>query len=235
MIRLSEKTGQPEFTMFLNEQEQAEANIELRNLSSDNYFFDGGYSDAERKILCIHSEWDSTETIKLPLSCIEFKYRSADKLSHRDFLGSLMALNIKRETIGDICVSDGITKIVVTDTVKPLILSEIRKIGSAGVRVSEDDSFDIKVERNFTDISGTVASLRADAVLSTAVNTSREKIIKLIKENGIEINGIKQYSPSADINVGDKFSMRGFGKFILAETGGISKKGRIRITIRKYN
>lgn len=51
----------------------------------------------------------------------------------------------------------------------------------------------------------------------------------------MEINGIKQYSPSADINVGDKFSMRGFGKFILAETGGISKKGKIRITIRKYN
>ena len=70
MIRLSEKTGQPEFTMFLNEQEQAEANIELRNLSSDNYFFDGGYSDAERKILCIHSEWDSTETIKLPFSSL---------------------------------------------------------------------------------------------------------------------------------------------------------------------
>lgn len=235
MIRLSEKTGQPEFTMFLNEQEQAEANIELRSLSPDNYFFDGGYSDAERKILCIHSEWDLPETIKLPLSCMEFRYRSADKLSHRDFLGSLMALNIKRETIGDICVSDGITKIVVMDTVKPLILSEIRKIGSAGVRVSEDNSFDITVERDFTDISGTVASLRADAVLSTAVKTSREKITKLIKENGMEINGIKQYSPSANINAGDKFSMRGFGKFILAETGGISKKGRIRITIKKYN
>ena len=69
----------------------------------------GGREEAERKILRFGSEAELGYEQPFPICCIRIRPLSAkfaDKLSHRDYLGALMGLGIKREVIGDIIVSD---------------------------------------------------------------------------------------------------------------------------------
>ena len=62
-------------------------------------------------------------------------------LSHRDILGSLMALGIKRETVGDILIEEGRAVVFVCGDVKEYILNQVEKIGRVGVDMTEGCSF----------------------------------------------------------------------------------------------
>ncbi|MGN1037007.1 MAG: YlmH/Sll1252 family protein [Ruminococcus sp.] len=168
------------------------------------------------------------------MKCLTFVYRKSDVLTHRDFLGSLMALRLKRETVGDIVVSEGKTQIFVTDTASKLICSTVGKIGRTGVKIYDDMPFDIVKKQEFQDICGTVASMRADSVISLALRISREKSAQLIRNTGIQINFTPVFSVSYEMKCKDVFSVKGYGKFIIDEISGISKKGRLHIAVKKY-
>lgn len=145
-----------------------------------------------------------------------------------------MHLGIKREMVGDIVIDEGIAQIALLKTVEDLVTSEIRKIGNAGVKYNERFPGILKKLQNFKEISGTVASLRLDGVVGLGLNLSRSKTAAIIKGNGIEVNSIPKYDCSLILNEGDVFSVRGYGKFKLSEISGITKKGRIHITVLKY-
>ena len=97
----------PTATGFLSPQEQAAAQHLLNALGCrEGYVLWGGYDGAERKRLLFLPEWmaepDGTEIAAVRAAC-----RSGGDLTHRDFLGSLMALGLTREKIGDILVEKG--------------------------------------------------------------------------------------------------------------------------------
>ena len=97
----------PTATGFLSPQEQAAAQHLLNALGCrEGYVLWGGYDGAERKRLVFLPEWmaepDGTEVAAVRAAC-----RSGGDLTHRDFLGSLMALGLTREKIGDILVEKG--------------------------------------------------------------------------------------------------------------------------------
>lgn len=152
-----------------------------------------------------------------------FNYREADKPSHRDFLGAVMSLEIKREMIGDILVGGKRTVIFVLNTVAPLV-EEISRVGRCGVRVTRDFCIEDIPQRQFDEISATVSSLRLDAVLSAALRLSREKTQELIKSKGVTLNHVITYEPSEKMSESDVFSVKGAGKFELSRIGGLSKK-----------
>lgn len=100
----------PYFMPFMSERKQALLVSELKKAYFDNYLFFGGYDDSERKMLGLF--FDEPSTSMFPICGIEFSFRKCDRLTHRDFLGSLMSLGIERETVGDILVEDGRAVIV---------------------------------------------------------------------------------------------------------------------------
>lgn len=95
----------PYFMPFMSERKQALLASKLKKAYFDNYLFFGGYDDSERKMLGLF--FDEPSTSMFPICGIEFSFRKCDRLTHRDFLGSLMSLGIERETVGDILVEDG--------------------------------------------------------------------------------------------------------------------------------
>lgn len=195
----------------------------------------GGYENAQRKMLCVYSSFCADSFMQeYPLKCLTFAYRSEDKLNHRDFLGSFMGMRLKRETIGDILVSEGKTQTFVTDTAARLIISDISKIGRVGVKVSDDMPFELTNTQKFRDMSGTVASLRLDCIVSLAAKISREKAAALIRSDKVEVNHLAASSVSCELKEGDILSVRGFGRYILSGITGSTKKGRIHINLRKY-
>ncbi len=233
MIGICEKSYAPRFSSFLDERQTALVRSFLNERGFERYGFYGGYEDASRKVLGVFPPyWDEAE--KYPISAVSFKYRDIDKLSHRDFLGAFMSRQIKRDMLGDIIVGTGNTVAFVYDTVKPVLLSEISKIGSVGVKAAEEVNPHIQIEQSFKEKNGSVSSLRLDSILALAAGISRGKASDVIKGGNVTVNYSAAVSPSAEMNVGDVFSARGFGKFILSSVNGKTKKDRYHVTVKKY-
>lgn len=195
-----------------------------------NYSFSGGYKENERVLLCIEY---ADEPYKLPIDII--KLNSSNPVSHRDILGALMGTGIKRDVIGDIVKADDCFYIFVLNSITDYIMQNFEKAGKAKVDLLKVDSFnedDIKTE--FQQITGTVASLRFDSIISSACKISRAQAVKLIKAGQCFVNSRCVSDPAFNLNQADKFTVRGSGKFILSEVGALSKKGRTFIKINKF-
>ena len=233
MIRLSDKKGAV-YSSFLNEKECANAQRRLESFGCKNFRFYGVFNDPARKMLCVYREYFEPCDDDFPIDCLTFVFKNEGKLSHRDFLGALMALGIKRETVGDIVIEGTTAQIAVCRAVKNVIVNDIKKIGSEGVKYKEDFVGILEKRQDFKEIDGTVQSMRLDAVAGLALGLSRTKTAALIKSAGAEVNFVLRNDCSFILSEQDVFSIRGFGKFIVAENSGITKKGRIHIKVLKY-
>ena len=221
------------FSSFLDERQCGLCRQVLESEKYENYTFWGGYDDAERQILCVYAPYSDVEKEVFPLKAVTYKYRKTDKLSHRDFLGSLMALQITRDCVGDIIVGEGQACAFVRDTVADEALG-ISKIGRVGVKSSLGFEKQLIPKHEFREISGTVASMRTDCIVSMALRVSREKAAALIKNSSVEVNCAHCDSVKYLLKPGDKFSVRGYGKFLFKSADGMTKKDRVHITICKY-
>lgn len=234
MIELCEKSCQPRFSYFLNEHEALLAQSVMEEQGCEVYKLYGGYEEASRKILGIFPlYWEDGESF--PISALSIKYREADKLSHRDFLGVFMSKQIKRDRLGDIIIESGKAVAFVHDSVKDTLIFEVSKIGSVGVKITEEKNPVIHAEKNFIEKSGTVSSLRLDSIVGMAAGISREKSAMLIKGGNVSVMYSVEMSASRQLSEGEIFSVRGHGKFILHSVNGRTKKDRLHITVKKYN
>ncbi|MBQ8515383.1 MAG: RNA-binding protein [Ruminococcus sp.] len=221
-------------TRFLDERQVFLAQQWLSSRADCQVRLWGGYDGAQRKICCVYPEWMQLENEDLPLVCLTFQYRESDGLTHRDFLGAFMSCGIQRETVGDIVTGTGRTQAFVTEAVVPL-LRDLTKIGRCGVKVSDSQPFDMPLVQNFREISGTVASMRIDAVAALAIHESREKTVRLLQQGRIEVNYSEVTSSSLPVDEGDILVVRGCGKFRIKSVTGLSKKGRLHILIEQYH
>ena len=238
MLRRCERNYSPVYSSaFLDERQCAAAERFLRRRTGDGlmYMRWGGFEDAQRKMLCVYNEY-SADYVKdeFPMRCLTFTFRKEDRLTHRDFLGSFMGLRLKRETIGDIIIAEGIAQAFAADTAARLILDLTAKIGRVGVKISDSEPFSLEARQEFSDIGGTVASLRLDCVVGLAAKVSRENAARLIRSEKVSVNHFPVMTLSHELHEGDVISVRGSGKFILSKINGTTKKGRIHINLRKY-
>ncbi len=227
-IYLCEKRHCGTFYGFLNERESQI--IKDNVYMSEECLFWGGYPQAKRLVFgCGENDVSS-----FPISALCFTYRNEFKLTHRDFLGSLMALGIERSTIGDILVFDGQAIVFVKTEISSYIKQEVRKIGRVGVKISDYDSTDFSYIQEYDELSFTISSLRLDVFVSALCNLSREKATKLIASENVTVNHQLQTSNSRTLNVGDVVTIKKYGKFVFTDNNGFSKKGRIRVLVKHF-
>ena len=89
-------------------------------------------------------------------------------------------------------------------------------------------------EQKVKEIRDTVATLRLDAVTAAGFSMSRGKAAELIAAGRVQKNYREVTKGDASVAQGDVISARGLGKFEVAEVGGLSKKGRTGILLRRY-
>lgn len=231
----AQNSGHSAFSFFLDERECAGV-AKLDRHWDDRYLLYGGYTGAQRCILGIFPAAQEPDTTGFPIVGMTFTYRAADLLTHRDFLGAFMALNITRETVGDILISRSGGRAVAFfyTTVADCVMQEITKIGSVGVKVSAGAAVTEDMLPRFEEIHAFVASARLDAVLSAAVKLSRGKSADLISRELVRVNAVVCTKPEKLLDPGEVLSVRGYGKFCFAEICGKSSKERIHIRIKKY-
>ena len=95
------------YSAFLDERQCMLCEKVMASVKYENYLLWGGYEGAERKMLCVYPQYgDDDIKNSFPMTAVTFRFRNEDRLDHRDHLGSLMALGITRDSVGDILVGD---------------------------------------------------------------------------------------------------------------------------------
>ena len=230
------KNHEEKHSEFLNPFEVKNA-VSIINSNDDiEYSIDGGYDNAERAIINIFPYYTQKEDIEPSTSILEisgnFKFSS---ISHRDYLGSLLGLGLKREKIGDILVGDNNCHIIVDKDISDFIIFNLKKVGKNSIRIKEIERTEIIIpEQEYEEISTTVSSLRLDNIVSQAYNISRSKVVNIIESGYVQVNYEKIIRSSYTVDEGSKISVRTKGKFILSEIGCTTRKDKIRIKIKKY-
>ena len=230
MLYRAENDGTVQFLGFLREEE---ALVALA-AANKNAFLYGGYDNAERTFLCIYPDWLERDDIEFPITALTFKYRKSDTLAHKDFLGALMSLGIKRETVGDILITEGKAVVFLASDIAGYVINELHTIGRVGVSVCRGIEGELPCASKKQTIRSTVASLRLDCVVAALCNLSRNSADELLRDGRVMLNSIITEKATKTISVGDKLTVRGYGKYVVTSTEGVTRKGRSVIVIEKY-
>ena len=218
-----------EYSFFLDPFEQ-EVIESIANKNKIDIKFIGGNDLAERKIFIANFFYEPIVESNY-ISILQFDH---DGLSHPDVLGSLMSLNLDRETIGDIVIDKNHCEFAILKDEASFVKYNLTKIKrqSINIEFKENNTLDIKLD-DFTNHSGFVSSLRLDNLISEFINTSRTKAKDLVKAKLVKVNYEIIDDPSKIINENSMISIRREGRFIFDEVTGTSKKGNSHITYRK--
>ncbi|SDD40636.1 RNA-binding protein [Sporomusa acidovorans] len=198
----------------------------------------GGYPGAERvKAAFVDTDFlEYADSFAFDLAAILIKCDSRYyHLSHRDVLGALMGLGIKREVLGDIIMAGDQCYLIADSAMAAYIIQNLTEVGQAVVSVAECALAMIPAkEEKVKEIRATVASLRLDAVAASGFGTSRTRMAEDITAAKIKINWQEAKSPSQAVKVGDIISMRGRGRIEVIEVPGQTKKGRYSILLKRF-
>ena len=218
-------------TGFLSMAEQAL----LEQTHPDGSFF-GGYEDADRRMLFFLPDWmehpedgDSICIVRASLP------KGSPKLTHRDFLGSLLGLGIDRSVIGDILVQEDGADILAASDMADYIVQNYVQAGRASVSCEILPLSGMRLPQlDVKECRDTVASLRLDSIAASMFSLSRGKAQEAIRQGLVAVNNRQILKPDHFLEEGDKVSLRGKGKAVLTRIGGKSRKDRDCIVFQRY-
>lgn len=257
-LKQYQKYGETVWTAFLDPAEQMEAESVLRHVP---HSFWGGYEGAERKIAIIGEElstgdggkWMASSPIQNPPSPVDgqrdgqrntlplqmqaiqvVRVTANVVLSHRSVLGSILGLGLSREKVGDLIVQENCCDVILQRELAEFVVNNLKYVGREKVSCRVVELSELLVpEKEGKEIFTTVASLRLDAVVSSALGVSREKASNLIEAERVNLNYKLATSGKKAVCEGDLISVRGYGRVEIAEVVGESKSGRVKIRIHK--
>ncbi|MFZ5639199.1 MAG: RNA-binding protein [Bacillota bacterium] len=225
-----------EVTDFCDPSQQALVDKTLGWLGEPAGEWRGGYGDAERRRLVIYPAYLDPAVLDDGIVLLEvtgnFKFQ---RVTHRDFLGALLSLGIKREKLGDIIVTADGCQVFADNGVKDYIAWNLQKIHRVTVRVREISRDALVLpDREAGSVSVTVPSLRLDAVTSAGFGVSRTKMAREIAAENVRLNWLVTKDGAAPVEAGDVISVRGRGRLEISEVRGATKKGRIALVLKCY-
>lgn len=203
------------------------------------YMFYGGFDSSERTMLILCPDKLDMEIIKnsfFKVVRILLPNDLKGKYAHKNYLGALMKLGIKREKIGDILVREDGADIVVEKDIAEYIkqgLSELTRFSKSKFEILDIEELE-KSENKKEEFTIIVPSLRLDAIVSELIRNSRTKANEAILSGRVFVNSENILKNSKSVKPGDTITIRGKGKFEFAEVSGNTKKDRSILKMFKY-
>ncbi len=200
------------------------------------YSLHAGYPDGERKLAAFGSEELFGCAYPSPIVCVKIAPASqkfAEALTHRDFLGALMGLGVRREVMGDILILDNVGYLFCLETIAPYIIDSLCEVRRTAVRCALSEPPDGLLQPPPI-TSAIIASERLDAIISAVYQLSRSGGKELIQQGRVFINSRLVQNASAALFPGALISVRGKGRFIYEGIDRETKKGRLRVLVRVY-
>ena len=186
-------------------------------------------ADRNRYIL---SQYDvSDDEFKIVVYKIKYNKKYYE-INHRNVLGSLMGLGIKRESLGDIVINNGDVYIACTEEISKFIESEFKFVGKAPIELEE---YNERIENviRYEDKNYFISSLRIDCVISAIYGISRSEAQELIIEGLVQVNHIINMNVSHVLKIDDIVSVRHKGKFKVTALNGKTRSDRLNVTLSK--
>ena len=229
------------YTGFLDLNEQNIYHMSSAELSFIRTELYGGYPFAERQILLMYPDafcYMENPSDCAPVCALLIRPRNgsfASPLTHRDYLGAILATGIERSLIGDILVFEERAVVFVMQSIASFLKDELTQVGRNPVSVSDADPQTVsEYMPKIKEITGSVASGRLDNLIAFAFRLSRSKAQELIASSRVFVDGKLEESPARMPKEGSVISARGAGRFRFEGAGNTSRKGRIFITLGLY-
>lgn len=233
-----------EYTDFLDMRQRQLLEKLLKDLKIKNYVAYGAYKTAERTAIILYPE-----KLEDVFEKENFDYNSVFGIiritlpnelkgmyTHRDYLGAVIKIGMKREKVGDIITSkDGADIVVLKDAEKYIReglkdLTRFSKSEFESLKIEE-----LKVEEPKTQILNIIIpSMRLDSVVSEAIRTSRAKATGIIKEERVFVNHELVTKGSKELKENDIITVRGKGRFKVGKILNQTKKGNLVIEVEKF-
>ena len=182
------------------------------------------YPFLEKKIIYF-GEYDNYITI--------FKAKKSDKIKHSNILGTLFSLGLTDDVIGDIIVMDDYFYLTTLTRLSSFIKNNLTIINGERIELLEETDIVLNKDR-FLKMKLLVSSMRVDTIVSKITNTNRLKVNSMIKDNIILVNYNTVKSSSLILKNNDILSIRKYGKYIIKNIIGTTKKNNLVLEIEKY-
>jgi RNA-binding protein YlmH len=192
----------------------------------------GVFKEAERRIIAF-SPYECT--INYPIDLLKVSSNTKfNKIGHRDYLGALMALGIKRVKLGDLVINKEVCYFPICSDLTDYICTNLNSVGKCSCSVSivlQESELDL--ENNFSLCHINVASMRIDCIASELCNISRTACQEVIKSGKVLID-YESCRNDKIVNEGSIITIRGSGKYKVMESTGFTKSGKCKLTVKKY-
>ena len=234
----ADQTGYMVFSDFLDGYQQSLLREWQRHLTTEVSFY-GGYEDAERRMASFYPSFLQVQKEDYPIEALLITPKAPQfltkELGHRDYLGALMGLGIKREKLGDILLQGQGAVVLVREEMASYIQEGITSVGAAEVRVTvQGKEMAVKAPEGKR-LLVSLASLRLDALLSKGFALSRADASKWIAAGKVQKNWKDCTAGDEAVQEGDVITLRGMGRIKCIEEKGRSKSGRIQLMIERFS
>lgn len=232
-----EKTDSVIITSFLN---LNELNVVKNALNHFKVTYYELYinDDIEKRNIAFIPEFLSfniQEIFREHVSCIKVVPKVQGKLIHKDYMGAIYSLGIKREFIGDIIANDKCAYFFCMKTAQDYFIQNLVSVGKQMVDTQVVDIFSEEIKKlalNVIPKDYIIPSLRIDAILSEVYNLSRSEVKEKIVKGDLFINDKAIYYPNTIVSEGDIISFKRCGKMRIGEE--IRKTKSLNIVLRIY-
>ena len=241
-IEFSKTREKIEYTDFLDMYQVSLVENFLRKINIKTYQLYGGYEEAERKVLFVYPEKYDEKMLEknydkiLKIVRVTLPEEEKGQYSHRNYLGGIVKLGLKREKVGDIIVQEQGADIITLDEFSGILKQELpslTRFENSKIYVEEIQNLqkrEVKVEQ----VKIIVPSLRLDNFVSDLARTSRSKANQIIQQERVFINGQNVTKASKQIKLQDVITIRGKGRFVIKEFNGTTRSGRTVVVVEKY-
>lgn len=235
-IKLSQTKNITQNTNFLDMYQIALVKNFLNKIKQEQYQLWGGYENAERQIFIALPDKEAFSKQTLKVVRITLPEEEKGKYAHRNYLGGIVKLGLKREMVGDILVDENGADIIVVSDFATILKEELKKLTrfeNSKIEIVEIENLR-KPNIQKEEIKIIVASLRLDNIVSDLARSSRSKSVEIIKQERVFINGQNETKVSKQVKINDVITIRGKGRFIIKGITGTTRSGRPVITVEKY-
>ncbi len=205
-----------------------EDEINIKGLKIESF---GAFKESERRMISFNNIYNTN----FPIKILRIKNSSKfTKITHRNYLGSILSLGIERDKIGDLIVKDDICYVAVYEEIADYIIMNLKSIGKTPCKITEVFEGIEKITHEFKEETILISSIRMDSIVAKLTNKSRGVAQKVIEEGLVLINYNINRDKSFEVKKDDRITIRKYGKYIIGDCTGRSKSGKYKINIKKY-
>ncbi len=243
-LEFVQKKNSIETTDFLDMHQKTVAEKVLKSQKITNYICYGGYSNAERVMIIIYPEkledvfnnnqYDFNNIVRVIRVILPNEMKG--KYSHRDYLGAVIKVGLKREKVGDIIVNLDGADLIVSKDISKYIVDSFKEL----TRFSKSDIYEESIEKlNITEpktevLNIIIPSMRMDSIVSELIRTSRSKALEIINAERVFVNSEVITKNSKMLKENDMITVRGKGRFKIIRILNSTKKGNLVLEVEKY-